>query len=111
MKIAFFGDYFAANKARLDPSLTSADISFINLESPITQSTLSISKAGPAMKGRADNLQDLTSQFKNKIFFNLANNHIGDYGQDGIIDTLNVLKSTTASFGGVFPLTIRSNRS
>jgi len=101
MKFAFFGDYFATNKVTIDPCLTSADVSFINLESPITKRIRSITKAGPVIKGDVENLLDLMTQFPNKIFFNLANNHIGDYGQDGIIDTLTALNSTTASFGGV----------
>ncbi len=63
------------------------DFSIVNLECPITSSTQKIIKTGPNIKS------ENTNAFKALKFagFNLlclANNHIQDYSQKGVMDTL-----------------------
>ncbi|MBO6101760.1 MAG: CapA family protein [Opitutales bacterium] len=101
MKIAFVGDYFSANKAIVDKSLSDADITCVNLEAPLTERTISINKAGPAIRGNKANFLDFVSMFEGDLFFNLANNHIGDYGEHGIEDTVNAIKQTKSFYSGV----------
>jgi poly-gamma-glutamate synthesis protein (capsule biosynthesis protein) len=61
-----------------------ADISFVNLECPLTKNIRSINKSGPALKADPQCVEALS------IFsvVGLANNHILDYGQQGLSDTL-----------------------
>jgi hypothetical protein len=61
-----------------------ADISFTNLESPLTDHKKSINKSGPALK--ADPL--CIEALKDFTVVGLANNHILDYGKKGLEDTL-----------------------
>lgn len=66
--------------------ISEADLSITNLESPITDSENKIDKSGPNIK-----LNTNTSKFLHKAGFNLvtlANNHIMDYGKEGLIDTI-----------------------
>lgn len=70
--------------------LSKADLCIVNLESPITQCTEAIPKTGPDLKGEISGIK-----FLNNIGCSLvttANNHIMDYGLQGLEDTLNSLK-------------------
>lgn len=94
----FFGDLFAVGGITLDESIVDTDIAFVNLEIPITDSNSKIHKAGPNLKGNKDDFIALARQFTmgggdGKMFCNLANNHIGDYGEVGILDTIKLLDS------------------
>lgn len=63
-----------------------ADLAITNLEAPITEGTKAILKAGPNIKLNKNSLKPL-----NKFNFNLvtlANNHILDYGEDGVVSTI-----------------------
>lgn len=78
--------------------INKADHTIVNLECPITDSKNPIIKTGPALKTNS----------KAAIFLNnakidivtLANNHIMDYGQDGLRDTINALKSSNIKYVG-----------
>lgn len=66
--------------------INSADYAITNLESPITSSTNGILKSGPNIKGPINGVKPLK-----EIGFNLttlANNHILDYDQKGVEDTI-----------------------
>jgi poly-gamma-glutamate capsule biosynthesis protein CapA/YwtB (metallophosphatase superfamily) len=61
-----------------------ADISFTNLECPLTNHNTAINKSGPALK--ADPL--CIEALKDFSVIGLANNHILDYGKKGLEDTM-----------------------
>lgn len=63
-----------------------ADISFTNLECPLSDHNKSINKSGPALK--ADPL--CVEALKDFSVIGLANNHILDYGKKGLENTLKV---------------------
>lgn len=65
--------------------LKGADISVVNLEAPITDSSNAIRKTGPNLKLHNKSLDHLA----HVDLVTLANNHILDYGEDGLRDTLN----------------------
>lgn len=79
--------------------LKSLDYSIFNLEAPITSSEKKIQKCGPNLKIPINVAQGL-DQFK-PVFFNLANNHIKDYGVQGIESTIDFLKKNKINFAGV----------
>ena len=66
--------------------LSSADISVLNLEAPLTYSKNSIKKSGPTLK-----MKPSVGESLHRIGFTgftLANNHIMDFGCVGLTDTL-----------------------
>jgi len=75
---------------QVQPILDSADFRIINLENPLTDRGRPIVKSGPALRGAPRNIALLTrGRFDAAI---LANNHIGDYGEEGVLDTLALLR-------------------
>lgn len=70
--------------------LKSADISFVNLESPLTLDCQP-TDTGMIFCGSQDHLQGLVHAGIDVV--NIANNHINNYGQKGIEETVNLLKS------------------
>lgn len=70
----------------LEQAFNAADLVCGNLEAPETKSIKPLPKAGPSLKQRSGTIALL----KNLGFdyLSLANNHIMDYGQKGINDTL-----------------------
>lgn len=72
--------------AKLAPMAQAVDLFVVNLECPLTTSSAPIEKCGSVIKGDPG-----TAGFLSEIGVNLvalANNHIKDYGLDGIRDTL-----------------------
>lgn len=67
-----------------------ADISIINLEVPLTSSDIKIMKSGGNIKGKPESIMGLQRAGIDVI--SLANNHLGDYGEKGVLDTLELLK-------------------
>lgn len=114
VKIILTGDYYPYHRLEkyckenedsheifgdLLKELKSSDISGINIEFPITDSKKSIKKTGPNLKGNPITLYPLR-----KAGFNLAyisNNHTLDYGEKGLIDTINNLKNNRITPIGV----------
>ncbi|MGB4775436.1 MAG: CapA family protein [Daejeonella sp.] len=70
------------------PKLNQSEITVIaNLETPVANSAIPPRpKAGPAIKGEAVTLLTLKENIPS-LYFVLANNHIMDYGEAGLIDT------------------------
>jgi capsule synthesis protein PGA_cap len=64
--------------------IQSADMSFVNLECPLTTHNQAINKSGPALKANPACAQALTD-FR---VVGLANNHILDFGAKGLADTI-----------------------
>ncbi len=64
----------------------SADYSIVNFESPITGSTMALLKDGPTLKNPIESIAVLRDIGFNVV--TLANNHLKDYGNQGVTDTL-----------------------
>src|SRR5690625_5284896 len=64
-----------------------SDLNIVNLEAPVTTSNTKINKTGPNIKyKKKSNKKDLKDLEVN--VFTLANNHVLDYDEQGVIDTL-----------------------
>jgi len=77
------------------PTIRSSDLAITNLECPITPSKKGIGKTGPNLKG-----DEQAVDFLSHAGFSLctlANNHILDYGEQGLRDTFKVLKNKEIS--------------
>jgi hypothetical protein len=64
------------------------DLSIVNLESPLTNSTDKIKKSGPHLKGHPESIALLNDLGVNVAC--LSNNHIRDFGDQGVIDTVKI---------------------
>lgn len=71
------------------PIINNSDISFVNLECPLTTSKKKINKSGPALKAHPKCAEAL----RPFSVVGLANNHILDYGESGLSDTLEACNS------------------
>jgi len=80
-KEAIFGDAL--------PLIQSSDMAFINLECPLTSAVNSISKSGPPLKSDPKCIESL----KDFSLIGLANNHIMDFNELGLKDTLEACAS------------------
>ena len=73
------------------PVIQEVDLAITNLECPLTDAAQPIAKTGPTLKG-----EKTVAYFLKKAGFGLvtlANNHIMDYGTEGLKDTLDLLKN------------------
>jgi hypothetical protein len=84
--------------ADLSEEIRTADISITNLECPLTLSDKKINKIGPNLKASPEMASLLKSSGFNLV--TLANNHIYDYGQQGLSDTLDALRKHGLSYVG-----------
>ena len=75
----------------LQQFFNSADISIVNLEVPLTDKSTKIIKSGENIKGAPQAASALKNSGIKAV--SLANNHMGDYGEGGVIDTLKHCKS------------------
>ena len=66
--------------------LKAADLSIFNLESPITNSPEKIEKIGPCFCAPIESAKTISKS--GFVVAGLANNHIRDYGNKGVLDTL-----------------------
>ena len=76
----------------------SCDVAIVNLESPVTMCKKQILKDGPILK-------NITAVFDIIKYcgFNcvtLANNHLNDYGSEGVLDTIKACKSQSIDMVG-----------
>jgi poly-gamma-glutamate synthesis protein (capsule biosynthesis protein) len=83
------------------PIIAESDLSIANLECPLTSSRSRISKTGPHLQahpgvGSALHKAGFTA-------FTLANNHILDYGEDGVRETISTLEANHLRYCGVGP--------
>src|SRR5690606_36135095 len=82
-------DYFRepGSAARLSSDLFGGqDFSIVNLEGPVTARRHPSAKTGPSLRMSDDALAHLAASRINCV--TLANNHILDYGLEGLADTL-----------------------
>jgi len=76
-----------------------ADLHITNLESPLTSCQQAIKKTGPSLKANPSSVS-LLQQAKVNIAC-LANNHIFDYGEQGIKDTINICEENNIDTIGI----------
>ncbi len=74
------------------------DICFVNLECPITESTNEIKKFGPNLKVCRE-VADVMKKLGVTIC-GLSNNHIFDFGIEGVTDTMNALEEVGIPYTG-----------
>lgn len=75
-----------------------ADYRIFNLEGPLTDSEIKIQKCGPCFKAPTCCIKGINNL---KVdLFTLANNHILDYGEEGLKDTVSVLDENGIAFTG-----------
>lgn len=65
----------------------SSDFNIVNLEAPVTQSENKIIKTGPHLKANKNSTLETLKKLNINIVA-LANNHIKDYGEKGVMDTI-----------------------
>ncbi len=82
----------------LEKTIGNSDLAITNLECPLTNSETEINKTGPPLKASPDQIKTLKEVGFNLV--TLANNHIMDYGQEGLKDTLEVLRTSNIGYVG-----------
>lgn len=112
IKILLTGDFYPGNrtdelikKGRYSdifndflPLIKGSDIAITNLESPLTDSDIVSPKIGPAIKASLKTIEAL--KFAGFNLLTLANNHIMDYGNQGLQDTIVLCKKNGIDFCG-----------
>ena len=76
-----------------------ADFSICNLEGPLTDATVIQPKIGPNIKADKETVKGLQALKVKAVA--LANNHITDYLQQGIDDTISVLQNAGIEYVGI----------
>lgn len=76
------------NSGQIQSIMEAADCTVINLECPLTDSERGIKKRGPRIKANPSAIRILAELGVNLV--TLANNHIMDYGEKGLSDTIDV---------------------
>jgi poly-gamma-glutamate capsule biosynthesis protein CapA/YwtB (metallophosphatase superfamily) len=113
MKILIVGDFYPNLKlkesllkkspqeifGKFSNIILDADLAIVNLESPLTEHNKQINKTGPALKADAK----FATFLKESGFglTTLANNHIMDFGQIGLQDTIQALQKVNLNYVGV----------
>jgi len=107
MKLAFTGDiYFSPERKnteftvseKIKEIINQCDKICINLEGPVkAEKNMPSKKIGPGIYQDREKVEQITKE--NKIIYNLANNHIMDYGKDGYIKTISVIGNENLGAG------------
>ncbi len=111
MKVLIVGDFYPNYRlvellktdpndilGNLIPIINNVDLAIVNLESPLTKSFKKISKTGPHLKA-----DPFYANFLKKSGFSLvtlANNHILDYSDEGLKETLKTLSDNNLNWVG-----------
>lgn len=69
-----------------------SDLNIVNLEAPVTDSVFKIDKTGPNLKSHRESTEVVLKALNVNIT-TLANNHILDYDEQGVYDTLDFCKT------------------
>ncbi|WP_196892015.1 CapA family protein [Aureivirga marina] len=105
MKIFIAGDYCPIGRIEeiikkgkseevlldIEKHIKESDLSIVNLESPLTDSNKLITKSGPNIKSSEIGLKPL--EISGVKLATLANNHILDFDEEGVKDTIDLCKS------------------
>lgn len=93
IRIALLGDFApldGTESVRFDVDIKGSDLVLMNLEVPLCNNLKPRPKAGPSLFGH----YDVLSRFATKNFvITLANNHIMDYGEVGLQETINACRN------------------
>lgn len=102
MKIGFYSDLVLGNHIRIDSRLEDkfreADINCANLECPIYSGRKKSKKKGVCLYSKTKDLSFL-QQYNFKVV-NLANNHIMDFGVNGMLETIQRLNDSDIEWFG-----------
>jgi len=98
MKILITGD-LVINKEYIKSNISDtvvflfnkSDLNIVNLEAPVTNSTSKILKTGPHLKSDKRSTLDVLKALNIDIV-TLANNHVLDYDEQGVAETLEFCK-------------------
>jgi poly-gamma-glutamate synthesis protein (capsule biosynthesis protein) len=104
------GDIEALVGAEILELFDRSDISTINLECPITTHGHRIEKQGPNLKASPQSIEGIRKL--NPTIIGLANNHILDYGEKGLLDTVSLISQKVIPLNCVgkdFSDVLRSN--
>lgn len=107
MKILITGDLVVSKNydatKLIDQEVTSlfrsSDYNIVNLEAPVTTSQSKINKTGPHLKSNISGTKDVLSGLKIDLV-TLANNHILDYDEQGVKETLSFCTENNISTVG-----------
>ena len=113
MEVIFGGDFFPGKRwgekiinssssifsKEILKFIEAADLRIINLEAPLTISNNPIKKIGPNLKCHPSVVKSLNNTKINLV--TLANNHIFDFGEEGLKDTTKVLDENNINYIGV----------
>lgn len=78
--------------------LRESDLNIVNLECPLIDTGVKINKWGSYLKAPSDSV-NLLKKIPN-LLVNLSNNHIRDYGDEGVLNTISVLEKNGISYVG-----------
>ncbi len=92
------GDLSAVMDGKLLALLQAGDARIFNLECPLTDGGTPIDKCGPALRAPRSTVKGL--QALGADFVTLANNHILDYGEQGLSDTRKTLCAAHIAYAG-----------
>lgn len=84
--------------ADIEEDIIESEIVFANLELPLTNSNKKIEKNGPCLKANTEVIKQIKKAGFNLL--GLANNHIMDYGEKGLKDTLECCKNENIDIVG-----------
>lgn len=76
-----------------------ADFRMFNLECPLGKDMKAMDKSGPNLIAPTETIYGIKSLKPNLIF--LSNNHIKDYGEEGIDNTIRLLKENNINYTGI----------
>lgn len=96
-KIIILGDLYPKTIKKV-LSLPKNDFCVANLECAITDRNSHILKDGPSLKIPTERIELLKKLNVNLV--GLANNHVTDFGRDGLQDTINILKQNNIEYAG-----------
>lgn len=80
------------------PIINEADFAITNLESPLIETGTPIKKTGPNLKSPMKSIEAL--KYAGFDMVTLANNHLMDYGKDGLVSTINACETSGIHFVG-----------
>lgn len=83
----------------IESLIAQSDFFILNLEAPLVDEDTPIAKCGPNLRAPTNTIAGLQAMKPGLI--SLANNHIMDHGEEGLLSTLNVLKQANIAYTGV----------
>lgn len=105
-QLTFWGDFKANNTEHLNISgelellLNNSDVNVVNFEAPVKTKAKPIKKSGPNHSQSIDSPEWLESHGFNLI--SLANNHTFDYGEEGLVKTINSFNKAKVIGAGTY---------